>query len=79
MILRTEDGLTPARKKQADLTARSILKAYGKNKAMRRAEEISSGMGRLSEDNRLFCEMVSRLVREGVDHGTVNGKTILWR
>ena len=71
-------GMTPQRERQAVLTARSILRAYGRVRAQRRAMEMSSGTRDLSEGNRQFYDRVSKLVQEGVENGTVNGKEMAW-
>lgn len=70
-------GMTPQRMVQARLTATSILRSYGRRKAIRRAEEISAGTRNLSEGNKQFYDRVSKLVREGVEHGTVEGKELV--
>lgn len=71
--------MTPERVKQAKLTAISILRAYGRAKAIRRSKEMASGTRNLSNGNRLFYDRVGKLVEEGVTHGTVDGERMVWR
>lgn len=71
--------MTPEREKQAKLTARSILRAYGPMRARRRVHEISAGARELSDGNRQFYDRVSELVKEGVENGMVDGQRILCR
>lgn len=73
------ETMTDERRRQAKLTAKSILKAYGRDKAVRRANEIATGTRNLSNGNKLFYDRVSELVKEGVEHGTVDGEKVAWR
>lgn len=73
------ERMTPDRERQAKLNAASILRTYGPDKAVRRANEIAAGIRDLSPGNKAFYQRVEDYVREGVEHGTVDGKKISWR
>lgn len=73
------ETMTDERRVQAKLTAISILKAYGKGRAVRRGKEIATGTRNLSNGNKLFYDRVSELVKEGVEDGTVDGEKVVWR
>ena len=72
-------GMTPHRERIVRLTAISVLRSYGKQGALRRVRDMGDGVRDLNPGNRDHYAMLETLVREGVEHGTVEGKRISWR
>ena len=72
-------GMTPERERMAKLTARSVLRSYGKGSAIRRVRDMGVGVRNLNQGNRDFYAKVERFVQEGIDHGTIDGENVAWR
>lgn len=68
-----QQSLSPDRRTQAVLTARSIMKAYGPGKAVGRVDEMSATREEHSPGNRQFYALVRSLVEEAVSAGTIDG------
>jgi hypothetical protein len=69
----TELEITPQRRLQAVLTARSVMKAYGPGKAIRRVDEMSATREEPSPGNKQFYSLVRSFVEEAVESGTIDG------
>ncbi len=68
------NGLTKQRRTQAVLTARSIMLAYGRSKAMKRVHEMSATREEHSVGNRAFYALLEQLVQEAIEKGTIDGR-----
>lgn len=71
--------MTPQREQQARLAAISVLRSYGKAGAVRRARDMGAGVRDLNSGNRAFFSKIEELVREGIEHDTIDGERVTWR
>ena len=72
-------GMTTKREQQARLAAISVLRSYGKAGAIRRAKDMGEGVRDLNPGNKAFFSKIETLIREGIDHDTIDGERMIWR
>lgn len=59
------------RRTQAALTARSVIRSYGKERALARVDEMSATREPHSPGNAEFYDLVRDGVREGIETGWI--------
>lgn len=72
-------GMTPKRMEMAKVAAMSVLRSYGKNRAVRRARDMGEGVRDLNSGNKAFYARIEELVQEGIKHDTIDGERMSWR
>lgn len=73
------NGMTPRRARLAKIAAISVLRSYGKDRAIRRVRDMGDGVRDLNDGNRDFYARIEELVREGIEHDTIDGESLSWR
>lgn len=72
------NGMTPKRAQMARLAAISVLRSYGKDLAIRRVRDMGDGVRSLNQGNEAFYARIEELVREGIEHDTIDGERVEW-